>query len=154
MMIIIKNEVFECPFSTEPKVRTTNNKTKRRKVPDTKNSHAAHTNVSLTSPSLHLHIHTHTRTNVSQIYSWGWRQLKPIGVGDREKVSLELRFKGGKRLSMSHREKKIVPDGKTNEKKAHWPWNLLRLFGIRKMRVSAEERRVRDGLYSSRRSDR
>ena len=32
--------------------------------------------------------------------------------------------------------------------------NFLRLFGVRKMRVSAEERRVRDGVYSSRRSDR
>ena len=31
-------------------------------VPGTKNSHAAYTNVSLTSPSLHLHTHTHTCT--------------------------------------------------------------------------------------------
>ena len=41
------------------------------------------------------------------------------------------------------------------KEKARCPWNLLRLFGIRKKRgVSAEERRVRDGVYSSRRSDR
>ena len=56
------NEVFERSFSIEPKAHTANNQTKRRKVPDTKYSHAAHTNVSLTSPSLHLHTHTHTRT--------------------------------------------------------------------------------------------
>ena len=30
------------------------------------------------------------------------------------------------------------------KEKARCPWNLLRLFGIRKMRVSAVERRVRD----------
>ena len=58
------NEVFECTFSTEPKARTTNNQTKRRKVPDTKNSHATRTNVSLTSLSLHLYTHTHIHTHV------------------------------------------------------------------------------------------
>ena len=57
------NEVFERTFSIEPEARTTNNQTNRRKVPDTKNSHAAHTNVSLTPPSLHLHTHTHTHTH-------------------------------------------------------------------------------------------
>ena len=40
------------------------------------------------------------------------------------------------------------------KEKARCPWNLLRLFRIRKMRVSAEERRVCDGVYSPRRSDR
>ena len=34
------------------------------------------------------------------------------------------------------------------------PWNILRLFGIRKIRSSAEGRRVRDGVYSLRRSNR
>ena len=56
------NEVFECPFSIEPKARTTNIQTKRLKVPDTENPHAAHTNVLLMSLSLHLHTHTHTCT--------------------------------------------------------------------------------------------
>ena len=37
---------------------------------------------------------------------------------------------------------------KNKQKKARCPWNLLRLFGLRKMRVSAEERKVRDGIYS------
>ena len=63
------NEVFERPFSIEPKARTTNVQTKRRKVPDTQNSHAAHINVSLISPStfththVHMHAHTHTHTH-------------------------------------------------------------------------------------------
>ena len=34
------------------------------------------------------------------------------------------------------------------------PWNSSRLLVTRKTRVSAEERRVRDGVYSSRTSDR
>ena len=50
------NEVFERPFSVEPKARTANSQTNRHKVPDTKNSHTAHTNVSLTLLSLHLHL--------------------------------------------------------------------------------------------------
>ena len=57
------NELFEHPFSIEPKAHTTNNQTKRRKVPDAENSHAAHTIISLTSLSLHLHTHTHTHTH-------------------------------------------------------------------------------------------
>ena len=59
------NEVFERPFLIEPspKARKTNNQRKRHKVPDTKNSHAAYTNVSLTSLSLHLDTHTHTHTH-------------------------------------------------------------------------------------------
>ena len=57
------DEVFERPFSIEPKACTINNQTKRCNVPDIKNSHAAHTNVSPTSPSLHLHTHTHTNTH-------------------------------------------------------------------------------------------
>ena len=40
-----------------------------------------------------------------------------MGVGDREKVSLQLRFEGRQSLSMLHREREIVPDGKTNERK-------------------------------------
>ena len=48
------DEVFERPFSVEPKVCTTNNQTKKRKVPVSENSHAAHTNVSLTPLCLHL----------------------------------------------------------------------------------------------------
>ena len=56
------NEVFERPFSIKPKARTTDNQTNRRKVPDTKISNAAHTNIPLTSLSLQLHTHTHTHT--------------------------------------------------------------------------------------------
>ena len=44
-------------------------------------------------------------------------ELKSTGVGDRKKVSLQLRFEGRQSLSMSHREWKIVPDGKTSERK-------------------------------------
>ena len=58
------NEVFERPFSIKPKARTTDNQTNRRKVPDTKISNAAHTNIPLTSLSLQLHTHTHTHTHV------------------------------------------------------------------------------------------
>ena len=73
----------ERPFSIEPKAYTTHTQAKRRKVPDTKNSHTAHTNVSLTSPSHRLnthahintytcvHAHTHMRTHISQISSSG-----------------------------------------------------------------------------------
>ena len=46
-----------------------------------------------------------------------FRELKSIGVGDREKVSFQLRFEGRQRLSVSHREREIVPDGRTNERK-------------------------------------
>ena len=38
-------------------------------------------------------------------------------VGDREKMSLELRSEGRRSLSMSHREREIVPNGRTNERK-------------------------------------
>ena len=99
-------EVFERSFSIEPKARTTNNQTKRRKVPDPKNSHAAHTNVSLTLLSLHLHTHahkhtctcTHTRTHIythartracthifPRLLKACLRELKSIGVGDEER---------------------------------------------------------------------
>ena len=183
------NEVFERSFSIEPKAHTANNQTKRRKVPDTKYSHAAHTNVSLTSPSLHLHTHTHTRTcthtcththTCSHMHTHECththtcahicprllkacsRELKSIGAGDREKVSLELTFEDRQSLSMSHRKKGDCSRWKDQlfqmegsmKEKACCPWNLLRLFEIRKKRVSAEEQRVRDAVYSPRRSDR
>ena len=32
-------------------------------------------------------------------------------------MSLQLRFEGRQSLSMSHREREIVPDGRTNERK-------------------------------------
>ena len=44
-------------------------KQKDAKFQTPKNSHAAHTNVSLTSPSLHLHTHTHA-CNVIKGYGW------------------------------------------------------------------------------------
>ena len=39
------------------------------------------------------------------------------------------------------------------KEKARSPWNFLRLFTIRKMRLSAKERRVCEGMNSSRRPD-
>ena len=97
------NEVLERRFSTEPKVRTANNQTKRSDVPDTKISHAAHTNVSLTSLSLHLHTHTraracmYARTKNARAHTYcpnlleaGRKQLKSIGVEDRKGENDEL----------------------------------------------------------------
>ena len=48
-------------------------------------------------------------------------------------------------MKVSHRKRDIVADGPVKEK-TRCPRNFLRLFGIRKMRVSAEEQRVRDGM--------
>ena len=65
----------------------------------TSKTHTVHTNVSLTSPSLHLlththtyththtHTHTHTQTNTFSIFTKN--RLESLGVGDRENVSLE-----------------------------------------------------------------
>ena len=70
------NEVFECPFSIEPKARTTNIPTKRCKVPDTQNSHAARTNVSLISLSLHLHtLHSSLAGNSGRLT---WLRLQQL----------------------------------------------------------------------------
>ena len=52
---------------------------------------------------------------------------------------------------MSHTERENVPDGGTDERKGALS---LRQFGIRNTRLSAEERIVRDGMYSTRRSER
>ena len=69
----------------------------------------------------HACTHTHTRALVAHIFprllKACSRELKSIGVGDREKVSLQLRFEGRQSLRMSHRHRKIVPDGRTNERK-------------------------------------
>ena len=40
-----------------------------------------------------------------------------LGVRDRDKVSLELCLEGRQSLSMSHRDRKIVPDGGASERK-------------------------------------
>ena len=45
------------------------------------------------------------------------RELKSIGVRNRRRMSLQLRFEGRQSLSMSHREREFVPDGRTNERK-------------------------------------
>ena len=72
----INDEVSECPFSIEPKARTTNIPTKRCKVPDTQNSHAAHTNVSLISLSLHLHtLHSSLAGNSGRLT---WLRLQQL----------------------------------------------------------------------------
>ena len=49
-----------------------------------------------------------------------------------------------------------IPDRGTSERKLRWPLNFLRQFGILNMRLSAEERRVCEGVrvYSSGRSGR
>ena len=65
-------------------------------------------------------------------------------------MSLELRLEGRPSLSMSHREREIVPDTGINERKG--ALSFLHLVRVRKVRLSAEERRVRDGMYRSRRS--
>ena len=64
-------------------------------------------------------------------------------------MSGNLRLKGRQSLSVSHREREIVPDGRTNERKGALSLEPFTLFGIQKMGESAEERRVRDGVYLS-----
>ena len=55
---------------------------------------------------------------------------------------------------MSHREKEIVPGRRTSDRNGTLSLELLHLFGIRKMCIPAEERRLLDGMNSSRRSGR
>ena len=68
---------------------------------------------------MHRHAQTHTHTHIHahifpRLLKACSREFKSIGVGDREIMSLQLRFEGRQSLtlSMSHREKKIVPDWK------------------------------------------
>ena len=52
---------------------------------------------------------------------------------------------------MSHRERETVSDGGTSERKGALSFEMSCVcFGIRNKRLSAEERRVCDGLHSSR----
>ena len=67
----------------------------------------------------HSHIHTGARAHTHifpRLLKACLRELKLIGVGDRKKVNLQLRFEGRQSLSMSHREREIVPDGRNNER--------------------------------------
>ena len=73
-----------------------------------------------------------------------------LGVRDRELMSLELRLEGRPCLSMSHREREVVPDTGINERKG--VLSFLHIFRIRNVLLLAEERRVRTGMYKSRRS--
>ena len=57
MIIIIIMRSLSTPSQLSPRRIQ---QTKRRKVPGTKKLDAAHTNVSLTSPSINLYTHTHT----------------------------------------------------------------------------------------------
>ena len=51
---------------------------------------------------------------------------------------------------MSHREREIVPDGRTNERKSALSLEPFTSVPNMEDGVSAEEQRVRDGVYSSR----
>ena len=60
---------------------------------------------------------------------------------------------------MSHKGKEIIPNGGTNgerEKRKEKKALSLKFLvsGIRDIRLLAEERRVREGMYSSNRSER
>ena len=167
------NEVFERPFSIEPKARTTNIQTKSsRHQKLTRSAQKCLTNITLPPPS-HTHTHTYTHTRApacthththtcscarAHIFPRSLkaclRELKSIGEKDRKKVSLQLRFEGRQSLSMYTEKGRLFQMEGPMEEKAHCPWNLLCLFGTWKMQVSAEEQRVRDGIYSSRRLDR
>ena len=62
IMIVIRS--LSAPSQWSPRhIQQTMKETKRSYAPGIKNSHAARTNVSLTSPSLHLNTHTHTYTH-------------------------------------------------------------------------------------------
>ena len=63
-----------------------------------------------------MHAHTHMLHTHAFLKAYS-RELKSIGVGDREKVSLQLRFEGRQSWSVSHRKREIIPDGGTNERK-------------------------------------
>ena len=85
-----------------------------------------HTSVSLSLTHTHTHTyactHTHTHTHTLEA---GWRQLEVLGARDREKVSLELWLKERQSLSMSHREREIVPDGRTIGRKSTLSLNFF-----------------------------
>ena len=98
----------------------TDTNTHRHRHTDTQTQTQTHTHTH-THTHTYTHTHTHTRartrTHISQITQRMFRELKSIGVGDREKVSFQLRFEGRQSFSMSHRERDIVPDGRTNVRK-------------------------------------
>ena len=53
-------------------------------------------------------------------------------------------------VSMADRKRDPIPD--TVSEKARYPWNFLRLIGMRTIRQSADEREDREGVYNGRRS--
>ena len=62
IMVVIRS--LSAPSQWSPRhIQQTMKETKRSYAPGIKNSHAARTNVSLTSPSLHLYTHTHIHTH-------------------------------------------------------------------------------------------
>ena len=98
------NEVFERSLSTGPMVCATNKKKQcSRHQTLTRSTHKYLTNITLPPPS-HTHTHTHTHTQTYPKVTQSWL------VGDREKVSPELRFEDRQTFSMSLRERDIVPD--------------------------------------------
>ena len=142
-------------------------------------THKYLTNITLPPPShthtytcAHAHTctHTHTCTHIfPRLLKACSRELKSTGVWGRKKrrvFSWDLKADKGWVFSWDLKADKVwacrTEKGKLFQmegpakEKAHCPWNFLCLFGIWKMRVSAMERRVRDGLYcsTSRRSNR
>ena len=63
---------------------------------------------------MHAHAHTHTHVHTHTDLVAGWRQFEVLEIRDRDKMSAELWLKGRQSLSMSHREREIVPDRGTN----------------------------------------
>ena len=126
--------------------------------PSHKRKHThTHTHVHMHAPT-HTHTHTHTHTRAHIIprllkVKACLRELKSIWVGDREKVSLLLRSEGKVWACCTEKGRLFQMEGPMKEM-VNCPWNLFRLLKVRKIRVSAEERKVCDGVCSWRRADR
>ena len=73
----------------------------------------------------HPHSHMHRHIHFPNLLQTGRRRLTSLGVKHREQVSLELWLEGIKGLSMSHRERELVPDGKTNKRKGNLSLEFL-----------------------------
>ena len=70
----------------------------------------------------HKHTHTFPRFTQSRLETASITGTR----GRQKKVSLELRLEGRQILSMSHREREIVPDGRTTEREGALSLELFR----------------------------
>ena len=55
-------------------------------------------------------------------------------------------------FSTADRKREPIPDDRTVSEKARYPWNFLRLVGMRTIHESADDRGDREGVYNGRRS--